>query len=746
MPTDAATPARIVDEAGLLLRTIRDEIAEGRKPYASDIRRLVERSLSLRYAEFVQFLERYGFLSLERRTDLLALTKAGLEAAEGQRDRLRSLEGDAVHHFGERLAAVAALPAQVRGVRFDKRYLRYECIGAGGMGTVWRGRLLSIDRPVAIKVLHGIFEFYTAEQRDEILRRLELAVRDHARLVNPFVLQCLDQDVASATPYYVMELATGGDLRKLLDGGPLPPAVAVRYFVQIALGLRAAHAEGLLHRDLKPENVLLDGAGNVKLSDFGITRVLERDGGAFRQAYVGFGSVGYMAPELFRPGVEVTAAADIYSLGILLYEMLVGGLPGRRSPMPSALVSGLPVEIDELFDRMTQDDPAGRPADLDAVLTALWTSRAVVDLLDARQAPFFVESPVALPGLRAHEATGAPDAAPPPVAAEAPRPRAEAAPRLEAKARPEPRTAEAAPERKGGAAPAAEMASPPAADAARAAAEGPPTPPATPPATDAPPAADARPAEGRPGRTEAASPAPEPARAEAAPEPARAEAAPEPARAEAAPEPARRTEAAPSAPEPPRQAEAAPEPASRPPQPAPRAPEPPRQAEAAPEPASRPPQPAPRALELPAVARPVEPSSAPRAEAPPLARPVDSAALLPEAPAVPRAVELPFDADEEEVDEDDEESAELLDDSLIDDPDPALFASHEADGGMPTGAAPDEDSLEVVDVEDLEVDEEGGGGEEKFQTAVVDTRGRPRDPEARRRLDERLKRLKKPAK
>jgi serine/threonine protein kinase len=649
MPADATTPARVVDEAGLLLRTIRDEIADGRKPYAADVRRLVERGLSLRFAEFVQFLERYGFLTLERRTDLLALTKAGVEVAEGHRDRLRSLEGDAVYHFGERLAAAAAsLPEQVRGVRFDKRYLRYECIGAGGMGTVWRGRLLSIDRPVAIKALHGIFEFYTPEQREEILRRLELAVRDHARLVNPFVVQYLDQNVAASTPYYVMELATGGNLRGLLGGGPLPPAVAVRYFVQIALGLRAAHAEGLLHRDLKPENVLLDGAGNVKLSDFGITRILERDGGHFRQAYVGFGSVGYMAPEMFRPGIEPTVACDIYSLGILLYEMLSGTLPGRRSPMPSTLVKGLPVEIDELFDQMTQDDPAARPKDLDAVLTALWTSKAVVDLLDARQAPLFTEPPVALPGLRVVDRAPVSDGSEP-------------APRA---AEPEPRRV----------APAPEPAPAPAPEPARAEAPQPP-------------------------RAEA--PRSEPPRSE----PARVE-APEPRSAEEAPRPPTRVEGDTSKP-----AE-------------PEAPRPAR---------SEPPRPAPARSEAPRAAEPEAPR--PASEAP-------RAALLPDLTAPERPIPVPM-AVAVPVDEPDE-SAELLEDSVVDDPDPSLFSGHEPTTVAAAASAADDDSLEVVDVDDLVVEEAEGAPEERFSTAVVDTRGRPRDAESRNRLAEQLKRVKKP--
>jgi len=393
--------APLVDDAQLILRTIRAESSDGRRPYASEVSRWVERSVRFRFGEMVQCLERYGFVSLERRTQVLELTPAGRQCVDGVAERIRALEGDLQHHFGDRLAQLAAPLPEVEHppIRFDGRYMRSEAIGLGAVGSVWRGRLLSVDRPVAIKVFSGLDELFSVDQKGEILRRLDHAVRDHARLVSPFAIQILDQNVSYESPYFVMELATGGNLRALLEGGALPAPVAVRYFVQMALGLRAAHAQGLLHRDLKPDNVLLDMNGNVKLADFGLTRALERDGVKVRQAYVGFGSVGYMPPELFRRGAEIGPTADIYSLGILLFEMLVGELPGRRSPMPSAVASGVPVELDELFDLMTQDDPVRRPADLDKVLTSIWTSQSITALLDARQAPFFSDPPVALPGL-----------------------------------------------------------------------------------------------------------------------------------------------------------------------------------------------------------------------------------------------------------------------------------------------------------------------------------------------------------
>ena len=360
MPTQSTSPARVVDDARRILQTIHDEIAGGRQPYTSDVRRLVERSLALRFAEYVQFMERYGFLSLERRTDSLRVTTAGRQVIEGSAARLKSMAGDAKYHFGDRLNDAPIADAEaVSAERFDTRYLKYECIGQGGLGSVWRGHHNTLDRPVALKLLSGLDEMFRPEQREEARRRFELTVREHARLNSPFIATVFDQNAQHDPPYVVLELATGGNLRALLDQGPLEPAVALRYFIQMSLGLRAAHAQGILHRDLKPSNVLLDAAGNVKIVDFGLTRVAERST-SMRQAYVGYGSVGYMAPEMFRSTGTSNPTIDVYALGILLYEMLTGELPGRRSPMPSAISEGVPADLDELFDVMTQDQAKRR--------------------------------------------------------------------------------------------------------------------------------------------------------------------------------------------------------------------------------------------------------------------------------------------------------------------------------------------------------------------------------------------------
>ncbi len=508
-----ANAERVVQDARLIMQTVQEEAAEGRRPYISDIRRLVERSLALRYAEYVQFLEKYGFLTLDRRSNLLALTKAGEAAASGDGARLRGLAGDARYHFGDRLPTAAApAPARRRGERLDQRFLKLDRIGGGGLATVYAGRLLSVDRPVAIKLMEGVRELFRPDQQEEIRRRLELAVRDHARLASPFIVQLLDQNPQHDPPYYVMELAPGGDLRRLLNQGALPASVAVRCFVQIALGLQAAHAQGVLHRDLKPENVLLDVNGNVKLTDFGITRVVEQDGGRMRQAYVGYGSVGYMAPEVFRPGHGAGPQADLYALGIMLYEMLVGELPGRRSPLPSEVVDGVPTALDAIFDKMTQDAAERRFATIDAVLEAVWASDEILALFDHREGPWFLEAAVALPGLpgQAGDALADADEAPEPLTDDSPPPAQPSAPQ------PMPRASAAEPA--GAAAAADSMAAEPApaepAPAEPAPAEPAPAEPAPAEPTPAEPAAaDAEPRSGGEGPASAPPAAAEPVHA-----------------------------------------------------------------------------------------------------------------------------------------------------------------------------------------------------------------------------------------
>jgi serine/threonine protein kinase len=185
------------------------------------------------------------------------------------------------------------------------------------------------------------------------------------------IAQIVDQNVDSARPYFVVELLRGSLKEKLEAGGGKGVAVndALRWFLQLAYGLRAAHAAGLTHHNLKPENILFDGYGNAKLADFGLGRVIEVDATkGMPQVFMGTGGMVYMAPELIGRVKDSGPAADVYGLGILLYEMLTGQIPGRRSPLPSEVNTDAPSGLDSIFGKMTQDKQAQRYPDIDAML------------------------------------------------------------------------------------------------------------------------------------------------------------------------------------------------------------------------------------------------------------------------------------------------------------------------------------------------------------------------------------------
>ena len=394
---------RITTEILHLLRVVAEDISEDRLAYRNELRRMTISSLSLPFSEYEHFLERYGYWTLEHRTDAFSLSQAGELAARGDEQRLKSLDDDARYHFQKDLEQLAPTPApSMSGQRFDQHYIRFDGVGRGGVGSVWRGEQLKTGRPVAIKTLEGLDELMTTGRKSTLKKKIERVMRAVARLDHPFVTPILDLSVHHTPPYYVMPLCGGGSLRDLLRAGPISPELGLNIFAQVCLALEHAHSQGVLHLDLKPENILLDVRGNAQVFDFGLSRVVGKQVAlSGRQSYVGFGSVAYMAPELLRDPLVETAAVDIYSLGLVLYEILVGELPGRRSPMPSEVIKDLPLPIDELFDAMVQDSPQRRPQSMQEVL-ALLNQVAPFDRLSQNSMSIiFHVPPVVLPGLTA---------------------------------------------------------------------------------------------------------------------------------------------------------------------------------------------------------------------------------------------------------------------------------------------------------------------------------------------------------
>ncbi len=271
------------------------------------------------------------------------------------------------------------LGSQSKGQDLDLRYQKNDQLGSGPLGTVYRGKHNALGLDVCVKELKDIFGYFSFLQRGEVIKRLKKELCAQAQVRHPGIVQVLDQNTDVARPYFVMELLKGS-LREKLDaagGKGLPVPQAMRYFLQLSYAMRAAHQQGLTHHNIKPENVLFDAWGNAKIGDFGLGRVIEDDQSkGMPQVFVGTGGMAYMSPELISRSKEAGPSSDVYGLGILLYEMLTGQIPGRRSPLPSEINSDVPTKVDPIFDKMTQDRKDSRYPDFEAVFEDFYSAFA----------------------------------------------------------------------------------------------------------------------------------------------------------------------------------------------------------------------------------------------------------------------------------------------------------------------------------------------------------------------------------
>jgi tetratricopeptide (TPR) repeat protein len=243
------------------------------------------------------------------------------------------------------------------GTLFAGRYRMVTCLGRGGLGEVWRADDLVVATPVALKIIDSI----TPEIRERILEEVRLA----RRITHPAVCRVFDVGETEGCVFYSMELIDGEDVATLLRRlGRLPAEKVAEIGHQLCEGLGAAHAQGVLHRDLKPANVLIDDKGCVRITDFGINAT--RDDA---DSQAGAGAPGYKAPEQLVPGAVVSARADLFALGLVLYELLVGRRPFnsaadvRRTPVrPSTLVPDVHPPLERAILKALRLDPARRPA------------------------------------------------------------------------------------------------------------------------------------------------------------------------------------------------------------------------------------------------------------------------------------------------------------------------------------------------------------------------------------------------
>src|SRR5213594_740078 len=244
-----------------------------------------------------------------------------------------------------------------------------ELIGHGGMGFVFKARQRKLERLVALKILPRSLAADSA-----FAERFTREGRVLARLNHPNIVTIHDFGQANGFFYLLMEFVDGVNLRQAMKVGRFTPEQALAVVPKICDALQFAHNEGILHRDIKPEKILLDSKGRVKIADFGIAKLLgePHTDATLTGSGATLGTPNYMAPEqLERPG-EVDNRADIYSLGVVFYEMLTGELPLGKFQPPSQKVH-LDVRLDEVVLHALEKEPARRYQQISQVKTAVDT-------------------------------------------------------------------------------------------------------------------------------------------------------------------------------------------------------------------------------------------------------------------------------------------------------------------------------------------------------------------------------------
>ncbi|MDQ3624768.1 MAG: protein kinase, partial [Verrucomicrobiota bacterium] len=227
-----------------------------------------------------------------------------------------------------------------------------ECLGRGGMGVVYKARQKALNRLVALKLL--------APEREKDAQFAERFAREAqalAALSHPHIVTIHDFGQTNGFFYLLMEFVDGVNLRDLLSARKLTPKEALAIVPPLCEALQFAHDRGIVHRDIKPENLLLAKDGRVKIADFGIAKMLGAE--AQLAGEKGAGTPGYMAPEQKETPQRVDSRADIYSLGVVFYEMLTGELPAEKLQPPSRKVT-IDVRIDEVVLRALERSPEMR--------------------------------------------------------------------------------------------------------------------------------------------------------------------------------------------------------------------------------------------------------------------------------------------------------------------------------------------------------------------------------------------------
>ncbi len=232
-----------------------------------------------------------------------------------------------------------------------------ELIGQGGMGFVYRARQRELDRDVALKLLPA-----SLGRSPDFGERFQREARALAKLSHPGIVSVHDFGRAGEHPYLVMEYVRGANLRAVMHGRSVEPDQALAIVAHICDALQYAHEEGVVHRDIKPENVLVDDKGRVKITDFGLAKMVgagEVGRLSLTRSHQAVGTPLYMAPEQLERPLEVDHRADLYSLGVVFYELLTGELPMGRFAPPSSRAR-VDERVDRIVFRSLENQPQAR--------------------------------------------------------------------------------------------------------------------------------------------------------------------------------------------------------------------------------------------------------------------------------------------------------------------------------------------------------------------------------------------------
>lgn len=234
-------------------------------------------------------------------------------------------------------------------------YLVTGKIGQGGIAEIYRGRQVSLGRDVAIKVLSA-----QLSSEREIVRRFERESMVIARLSHPNIVSVIDRGTAGGRYYFVMEYVNGSSLREVIDSDKVSLKTKIEMLVQVLKALDYAHKNGVIHRDIKPANILIDRQGNARVADFGIAQIVGTPDSEVTSSDVIMGTVAYMSPEQKVSSTNVDATTDLYAIGIILYEILLGKKPMGRFKMPSEELPDLDPAWDEVVQRCLAPEPKDR--------------------------------------------------------------------------------------------------------------------------------------------------------------------------------------------------------------------------------------------------------------------------------------------------------------------------------------------------------------------------------------------------